>query len=180
MLAALGARDRLEPASVPPEDVPPLPGDVAEIVVGGDRVGLGPVLLQGILGERPHLLGRRLAGDEDVLVADAPFVNDVVEVELLVLVDDGSKALPRRGRDTAVDDHDLVLEDELLRELRKIRDIGLGVVLDQLELLAEEPALGVDLGHRVLGAGDGGEPVDVDPPGLVEQAADGHLLPLRP
>src|SRR5438105_1316141 len=58
VLAALGSRDRLEPAAVPPEDVPPLPGDVTEVVVRGDGVGLGPVLLQGILRERTHLLPR--------------------------------------------------------------------------------------------------------------------------
>src|SRR5262249_52867427 len=156
VLAALAARHRLEPAAVPPEDVPPLPGNMAKVVVSRHRVGLGPVLLEGVLRERSHLLRGGLARHEDVLVADAALVNDVVEVELLVLVDDGSEALARRRRDAAVDHHDLVLEDELLRELWEIRNIGLRIVLDQLELLAQEAALGVEFGYRVLSGGDGG------------------------
>src|SRR5581483_9779599 len=87
VLALLGARHRRQAAAVAPEDVPPLPRNVTEVVVGGHRVCLRPVLLQCVLRERTHLLGRGLPGHEDVLVADAAFVNDVVEVELLVLVD---------------------------------------------------------------------------------------------
>src|SRR6267143_2662885 len=180
VLALLAARHRLQPPAVPPEDVPPLPRDVTEVVVGGDGIGLRPVLLQGVPRERPHLLGRRLARDEDVLVAHAALVNDVVEVELLVLVDHGAEALARGRRDAAVDDGHLVLEDQLLGELREVRDVRLRVVLDQLELLAEEAALRVDLGDRVLRARDSGQPVDVDPTGLVEQASHRHLVGLRP
>ena len=57
-------------------------GELAEIVVGGDRVAARTELLDHVLDGRDHLLLADRAGAESVGVGDPAFVLVGVEVEL--------------------------------------------------------------------------------------------------
>ncbi len=90
---------------------------MAEIIVGGDRVAFGSVFLDHVLNGRNDLLLTHRPSAEGIGVGDAAFILVRVEIELLELVDDRPDRLPL-GAGEARDEHvDLVLLDELAREL---------------------------------------------------------------
>ena len=151
----------------------PLRGDLAVVVVGRDRVDLLAPLLHDVGHELLDGLSRRGARAEDVAVADAALVERVVEVERVEALEDRPDRLPRGGGDAAVDDGRLVLGGGLGRELRVELDVGLRVVVDELDLLAEQPAARVDLLHRVVEAVDHRPPVDVE---AARGVVDAHHL----
>jgi len=78
-----------------------------------------------------------------------------------------------------VDDVDLVVARELLRVLGVERDVGLGVVLDDLDLAAEESPGGVDLLGRELRGEHHRLPVRVEVAGVVEHRAELDRRALR-
>ena len=96
--------------------------------------------------QRVHLLRRNRPGAEDQRIRFLPLVLLGVDVERLTL---GHRRpldrLPGGAEDTAQDDVDPVLVDQLLRLGRGNRVVG-GAVLDvELERPAEQAALGVDV-----------------------------------
>ncbi len=161
------------------KDLHPVRRDVAVVVVGGQRVDLRAVLRDRPRDQRAELLGRRDPRAEDELVADAALILLVVEVDLLVLVHDGPDGLARGARDAAHEHGDLVVDQEPGRVLGVDLVVRLGVELDQLELLSEDAAVRVDVVDRELGRVDHRQPVDVDRPRAVEEAADRDLAALR-
>ena len=126
-------------------------GELAEIVVGGDRVAARAELLDHVLHGRDHLLLADRAGAEGVGVGDAAFILVGVEVELLELVDDRPDRLAL-GAGEAGDQHvDLVLLDHAAGELLPDRVVALPVGRDQLQLAAEDALLaGIDQDLVVL------------------------------
>src|SRR5271165_11967 len=74
-------------------DLHPVSGNVAVVIVGGQRVELRTVLLHRPRDKVADLLRRRHAGAEDILVADAAFILLVVKIERPVLVDDRADRL---------------------------------------------------------------------------------------
>ena len=126
-------------------------GELAEIVVGGDRVAARTELLDHVLHGRDHLLLADRPGAEGIGVGDAAFVLVGVEVELLELVDDRPDRLAL-GAGEARDQHvDLVLLDHAARELLPDRVVALAVGRDELQLAAEHALLaGVDQDLVVL------------------------------
>jgi hypothetical protein len=150
----------------------PLRRDLAVVVVGGEDVDLLAPLLLRDLDDRLDRLRRRRAGDEAVAVADAALVEHVVEVEDVGAPEGLADRLARRRRDAAVDDVDLVVARQLLRVLGVERDVGLGVVLDDLDLAAEQAAGGVDLLGRERRREHHRLAVGVEVAGVVEHRAE--------
>ena len=126
----------------------PLRGDLAVIVVGGDDIDLLAPFLHGIGHQLFHRLRRRHAGVELVAVADAAFILRVVEIQRLEAVEHRPDDLARGRGDAAMHDGDLVLQRRLLGELRIELHVRLGVVVDQLDLPAEQAARRVGLLDR--------------------------------
>ena len=118
----------------------PLRGDLAVIVVGRDDIDLLAPLLHGIGHQLFHGLRRGHAGVELVAVADAAFILGVVEIQRLEVVEHRPDHLARGRGDAAMHDGDLVLQRRLLRELGVELHVRLGVVVDQLDLPAEQAA----------------------------------------
>ena len=103
----------------------PLRGDLAVVVVGRQHVDLVAPLLHRVVDDRLDRLRRRGAGDEAVAVADAAFVQHVVEVERVGAPEGLADGLARGRGDAAVHHVDLVLARELLRVLGVQRDVRL-------------------------------------------------------
>jgi hypothetical protein len=82
-------------------------------------------------------LRRRRPGDEAVAVADAAFVEDVVEIEGVAAAERLPDRLARRRGDTGMGDVDLVFANELLGVFGIERDIRLAVVLLEIDLAAK-------------------------------------------
>ena len=122
----------------------PLGGNLPVIVVGGDDIGFLARLLHGGRHELFHGLGRRRAGAEGVAVADAAFVENVVEVRHLEAIECRANGFARGRRDATVHHGYLVLQGQLLGVLGVHLDIRLGVVMHHLDRTADEPARGVD------------------------------------
>ena len=143
-LAEFGDRERDElladdlAADQRREGAGPGRGELAEIVVGRDRVEAGAELLDHVLHGRDHLLLADRPGAEGVRVGDATLILVGVEVELLELVDDRPDRLAL-GAGEARDQHvDLVLLDHAAGELLPDRVVALAVGRDQLQLTAEQ------------------------------------------
>ena len=144
----------------------PLGGDLAVVVVGGEHVDLLAPLLARDVDDRLHHLRRRRAGDDAVAVADAALVEHVVEVEDVAAPEGLADRLARGRRDAAVDHVDLVVARQLLGVLGVQRDVGLAVVLHDLDLRRRRR------GHLDLGPREGG---DLD--GKVDRLAWAELHP---
>ena len=157
----------------------PLGRDLAVVVVGGEDVDLLAPLLLRDLDDRLDRLRRRRSGDEAVAVADAALVQHVVEIEDVGAPEGLPDRLARRRGDAAVDDVDLVVARELLRVLGVERDVGLGVVLDDLDLSAEQAAGGVDLLGRQRRRQHHRLAVGVEVAGVVEDRAELDRRALR-
>ena len=120
-------------------------GELAEIVVGGDRVGARAELLDHVLHGRDHLLLADRPGAEGVGVGDAAFVLVGVEIELLELVDDRADRLALGAGESGHQHVDLVLLDQAAGELLPERVVALPVEREELELAAEHALLaGID------------------------------------
>ena len=117
-------------------------------------------------------LGRRRSGAEHVAVADAALVLSVVEVQRPGAVEDRPDRLARGGSDAALNDVDLLLQRELLRELRVELHVGLGVVGDDLDGPPEQAAGLVDQLDGVFGGLDHPPALEAEGSGPVEQAPE--------
>ena len=150
----------------------PLRGDLAVIVVGRDNIDLLAPFLHGVGHQLFHRLRRRHAGVELVAVADAALILGVVEIERLEAVEHRADHLARGRGDAAMHDGDLVLQRRLLRELRVELHVRLGVVVDQLDLPAEQAAGRVGLLDRKRHRVDHRLAVDIEAAGEIMDA--GH------
>ena len=120
-------------------------GELAEIVVGGDRVAARAELLDHVLHGRDDLLLADRPGAERVGVGHAAFVLVGVEVELLELVDDRPDRLALGAGEARHQHVDLVLLDQAAGELLPQRVVALAVDRDELDLAAEDALLaGID------------------------------------
>ena len=138
----------------------PFGRDLAEIVVGGDRVDLLAILLHHPGDERRELLLRHGAGDDHVGVADAAFILVVVEGKAVELVDDRPIGFARGAGEAGEHDVDLVALQDAPHEFLIAGVVGLGVVDHQLDRAAGDTAGRVDLVGGELDAmhlADGGE-----------------------
>ena len=146
-LAELGDRKRDElladdlAADQRREGTSPRRCQLAEIVVGGDRVAARAEFLDHVLDGRDHLLLADRAGAEGIGVGHAAFILVGVEVELLELVDDRPDGLALGAGEARHQHVDLVLLDHPARELLPDRIIALPVCRDQLQLAAEHSLL---------------------------------------
>ena len=118
----------------------PLRGDLPVIVVGRDNVDLLAPFLHGMRHQLFHRLRRCHAGIELVTVTDAAFILGIVEIQRLELAEHRPDHLARGRGDAAMHDGDLVLQRRLLRELRVELHVRLGVIVDQLDLPAQQAA----------------------------------------
>ena len=123
----------------------PLGGDLAVVVVGGQHIDFFAPLLHRDFDNRLDRLGRRGAGDHDVAVAHAAFVQHVVEVQGVGAPEGLADGFARGRGDAAMHDIDLVVARQLLGVLGVQRDVGLSVVLHHLDLASEQAACRVDL-----------------------------------
>ena len=121
--------------------------DVRPDVVGAGKVErLRAGLAHQPRDERIDLLRRHRAGAEDQRVGLLPLVLLGVDVEGLAFDDRRAlDRLARRAVDAAEDDIDPVLLDELPRRCRGQLVVRPAVLDDQLDVPAEQPALGVDV-----------------------------------
>src|SRR3954471_6732516 len=150
----------------------PLRGDLAVVVIGRDHVNLLAPFLHGVRHQLFHGLSRGHAGVELVAITDATLILGVVEIQRLELVEHRPDYLARGRGYAAMYDGDLVLQGRLLRELRVELHVGLGVVVDQLDLPAQQTTGGVGLldgkGQRV----DHRLAVDIEAAGEIVDAGD--------
>ena len=123
----------------------PFGGDLAEIVIGGDRVNLLAELLHHPRDQRRELLFRHGAGDDHVRVADAALVLIVVECEPVELIHDRAIRLPRRAREPGEHHIHLIPLQHAAHEFLVARVVRLRVVDHQFQRSAGDAALGVDL-----------------------------------
>ncbi len=152
----------------------PFGRDLAEIVVGGDRVDLLAVLLHHPGDQGGELLFRHGAGDDHVGVADAALVLVVVEGEAVELVDDRPVGLTRGAGEAGEDDVHLVALEHAAHHFLIAGIVGLGVVDDQLDLAPGDAAGLVDLLGGQLDAVDLRQRGGGELTGLVFQDADFH------
>ena len=150
----------------------PFGRDLAEVVVGGDRVDVLAVLLHHPGDERGELLLRHRAGDDHVGVADAAFILVVVEGEPVELVDDRPVGLARGGGEAGEHHVDLVALQHAAHELLVAVVVGLRVIDHEFDRAPGDAARLVDfLGRELDGVnladGRGGEVA-----GLVLENAD--------
>jgi hypothetical protein len=137
----------------------PFGGDLAVIVVGGERVDLFPPVLEAVFDENLGVMRGRHPVNEDIAIADAAFIRHIVKIERLVLVEHRPDHFPRSGGDSAMHHGDLVLQRRFLRVLGVELHIGLRIEADDLDLAAEQ-ATGLvhftdceieDVVHRLAG-----------------------------
>ena len=132
-----------------------LVGRAREDVVGADQEDLRLALLLEVVHAGQDLLVGRRARVEDVRRRLQALVLDRVEQQGVLGLEDGEHRLARRGRPAAEHRGDAVGRDELLGLLREHGRLGGAVLGDDLELLAQDPAVGVDLlGGQVEGVAD--------------------------
>ncbi|MNT42059.1 hypothetical protein D3C72_1784580 [compost metagenome] len=95
-----------------------------------------------------HGLRRRHASGEVVPVAHAAFILVVVEVQRAVTIQHGAHHLARGRRDSRMHHGGLVAQGRLLRELRIELHVGLRVIGDEVQLPAQQAAVGIDFFRR--------------------------------
>ena len=130
----------------------PCGAELAEVVVGGQRVDARSEVLDHVLHDGNDLLLRHRSGTERVLVRDATFILVVVEVEHLVLIHDWPDGFALGARESGHDHVDLVVEDQPARQRLELRVVGLRVGSEQLDLATEHALVpGLDQVLRWLG-----------------------------
>ncbi|MPM92726.1 hypothetical protein SDC9_139862 [bioreactor metagenome] len=145
-------------------------GVVGRRVLDDDRA-LRAQVVGGEAGHRGALERVGEAGTEGVFLHLAIADGDVLSGRRagndwdLVLVGDGDGRLERTGGGRADNGDDLVLGHQLRGQSRRLGGLGLGVVLDRLDLLAIDATGGVDLVEGHLDALDAGIAVGGDRPG---------------
>ena len=132
----------------------PLGRDLAEVVVGGDRVDFLAELLHHPRDQRRELLLGNRAGHDHMRVADAAFVLVVVEGKAVELVDDRPVSFARGARKAGEHGVHLILLQNAPHELLEARVVGLRVVDHELEWTSRDPAGLVDLVGGKLDAVD--------------------------
>ncbi len=128
-----------------------LVGGAREDVVGAEQVELlvaAALLRHQVLRRRNQLLVRRGPGVEDVLRALLALVLHGIEEQAVVVLEHRQHRLAAHRGPAAEGHRHLVLEQELLRLLREEIPVRGGVHHHGLDLLAHDPALGVDLLER--------------------------------
>ena len=111
-------------------------------------------LLQGLTRRRAHA--------KDVAIADAAFVEKVVEIQRVEALERRTHRLARGRDDAAEDDGRLLLGGGLGRILRVELHARLRIVVDQLQLLAQHAARRVQLLDRKRQAIDHRPAIDVE------------------
>src|SRR6185312_11528697 len=130
----------------------PSSGELAEIIVGSDRVAAWPELLDHVLDARNDLLLAHRAGTERVGIGNATLVLVRVEIKLLGLIDDRSNRLALGAGETSNQHVDLVLLYEPSRQLLPECVVALTVRREELGFAAQDAFLaGVDQDVRILG-----------------------------
>jgi hypothetical protein len=120
-----------------------------------------------------HGLSRGHASVELVAIADAALILGVVEIQCLELVEHRPDHLARGRGDAAMHDGDLVLQRRLLRELCVELHVGLSIVVDHLDLPAQQTTRGVGLLDRKGQGVDHRLAVDIEAAGEIVDA--GHV-----
>ncbi len=109
-----------------------------------------PFFFQEVQGRHDLLVGGG-AGVEDVLRRFQAFVLHGIVEQRVVALEDRQHGLAARGGPAAEHRGDAVVLDQLFFGLlREYRWIGSAVLADDLDLLAQHTALGVDLVDRQL------------------------------
>src|SRR6185437_9957274 len=130
----------------------PSSGELAEIIVGSDRVAAWPELLDHVLDARNDLLLAHRAGTERVGIGNATLVLVRIKIKLLGLIDDRSNRLALSAGETSNQHVDLVLLYEPSRQLLPECVVALTVRREELGFAAQDALLaGVDQDVRILG-----------------------------
>ncbi len=141
VLHALGVQERAQD----------LVGRARVDVVGAQQheaLGRAAVLRHQVFDRGDRLLVRRGARVEHVLAQLLAFILHRVEQQAVQLLEHRQHRLARHAGPAAEDHGHLVLRDQLARLLGEQRPVRGRVDDHRLELLAEDAALGVDLGDR--------------------------------
>ena len=164
---------RSSPPLIAGELLHPLGRDVAVVVIRGQDVGaLAAELVHHVVEQRLQLLRRYHPSRHVAAVADAPFIERVVEEQPLEAVHDGAHYLARGAGDAAVHHRALVLDQCLGDVLGVVLAVGLGIVEHELQRPAQQAAGGVDLVHSHRRRLNLLQAVDVEDAGAVEDVAD--------
>src|SRR5271163_2278837 len=126
----------------------PLRSDLAVIVIRGDHIDLLAPLLHRVRDQLFDRLRRRDASVELIAVADAALVLRVVEIEGLEPVEHRPDDFARSRGYATMHDGRLVFQRRLLRELRVELHARLRIVVDQLDLPAQQSSRRIRLFDR--------------------------------
>ena len=130
----------------------PLGRDLAEVVIGGDRVDLLAELIHHPGDQRRELLLRDGTRHDHMGVANAALVLVVVERQTVELVDDGPVGFTRGAREAGEHDVDLVLLQHAPHEFLVARVVRLRVVDIKVDLPPRDAAGLVDFIRGELNA----------------------------